>query len=143
MRVLVCVCVCLIVLVCVRVWMCVVCARHRTSSADHELNEALGEVLTPKIPPGTQALLMPDGKAQAFLHVLGTRACVCIYVWDVYVHMRTRAWYVVLIPCLRTSVCMHACVYVYMASCVCVYLYGMYVCVCVVCTFERVVCTSV
>jgi hypothetical protein len=70
--------------------MCVcVCARERTS-ADHELNEALGEVLTPKIPAGTQALLMPDGKAQALLHVLGTRACVCIYVWDVCMHVRVH-----------------------------------------------------
>ena len=75
-------CVCVCVCVCV-------CARARTST-DHELNEALGEVLTPKIPAGTQALLMPDGKAQALLHVLGTRACVymcagytcmCKYVW--------------------------------------------------------------
>jgi len=38
---------------------------------DHELNEALGAALTSKIPEGTQVLLMPDGKAQALLHVLG------------------------------------------------------------------------
>jgi len=92
-----------------------VCARVR--GADHELNEALGEVLTPKIPEGTQVpmprpkprnaqpatvnptpcaraafhilspstsslnqvLLMPDGKAQALLHVLGMRH-VCVWV---------------------------------------------------------------
>ena len=38
---------------------------------DHELNEALGASLAPKIPAGAQVLLMPDGKAQALLHVLG------------------------------------------------------------------------
>lgn len=38
---------------------------------DHELNEALGAALSSKIPEGTQVLLMPDGKAQALLHVLG------------------------------------------------------------------------
>ena len=38
---------------------------------DWELNEALGEALATKVPIGTDVLLMPDGKAQALLHVLG------------------------------------------------------------------------
>jgi len=38
---------------------------------DWELNEALGVELVPKIPEGTEVLFMPDGKAQALLHVLG------------------------------------------------------------------------
>ena len=35
------------------------------------VGEALGVALGPKIPDGTEVLLMPDGKAQALLHVLG------------------------------------------------------------------------
>lgn len=38
---------------------------------DWELNEAIGLALAAKIPPRTDALVMPDGKAQALLHVLG------------------------------------------------------------------------
>lgn len=38
---------------------------------DWELNEALGTELAALIPEGTEVLLMPDGKAQALLHVLG------------------------------------------------------------------------
>lgn len=38
---------------------------------DWELNEALGAELAPKIPSSAEVLVMPDGKAQAMLHVLG------------------------------------------------------------------------
>ena len=38
---------------------------------DWELTEALGTELTALIPEGTEVLLMPDGKAQALLHVMG------------------------------------------------------------------------
>jgi len=38
---------------------------------DWELNEALGKELAPKTPAGTDIFLMPDGKAQALLHILG------------------------------------------------------------------------
>ena len=38
---------------------------------DHELNEALGKALASRVPAGTEVLIMPDGKAQALLHVLG------------------------------------------------------------------------
>jgi hypothetical protein len=41
---------------------------------DWELNEALGEALAPKVPEGTEILLMPDGKAQALLHCVGRNA---------------------------------------------------------------------
>src|SRR3989338_313828 len=41
---------------------------------DWELNEALGKELAAKIPAGTDYLLMPDGKAQALLHVVGREA---------------------------------------------------------------------
>ena len=35
------------------------------------LNASLAIHLAPKIPPGTEVLFMPDGKAQALLHELG------------------------------------------------------------------------
>lgn len=38
---------------------------------DWELVEAAGSGLARLVPPGTEALLMPDGKAQALLHVVG------------------------------------------------------------------------
>lgn len=38
---------------------------------DWELTEAAGEELAKKIPEGTDILFMPDGKAQALLHVMG------------------------------------------------------------------------
>ncbi len=38
---------------------------------DWELTEAIGAELAKLIPEGTQALLMPDGKALALLHVMG------------------------------------------------------------------------
>ncbi len=38
---------------------------------DWELNEAIGRSLAMKIPPGIQVLVMPDGKAQAIIHVIG------------------------------------------------------------------------
>lgn len=38
---------------------------------DWELTEAIGVELAPHVPAGTDVLLMPDGKAQALLHVLG------------------------------------------------------------------------
>jgi len=40
---------------------------------DWELNEALGENLAAKVPSECEVLFMPDGKAQALLHVLGRR----------------------------------------------------------------------
>jgi adenine phosphoribosyltransferase len=38
---------------------------------DWELTEAAGIELAKRIPAGTEVLVMPDGKAQALLHVLG------------------------------------------------------------------------
>ncbi len=38
---------------------------------DWELNEAIGTELAKLVPEGTEVLVMPDGKAQALLHVLG------------------------------------------------------------------------
>lgn len=38
---------------------------------DWELTEAIGESLALMIPKGVQMLVMPDGKAQALLHVMG------------------------------------------------------------------------
>lgn len=38
---------------------------------DWELTEAIGTELAALIPTGTEVLLMPDGKAQALLHVMG------------------------------------------------------------------------
>jgi adenine phosphoribosyltransferase len=38
---------------------------------DWELTEACGKELAKLVPFGTEALVMPDGKAQALLHVLG------------------------------------------------------------------------
>lgn len=38
---------------------------------DWELNEAIGEELAKRIPAEVEVLVMPDGKAQALLHVLG------------------------------------------------------------------------
>lgn len=38
---------------------------------DWELTEAIGTELAKLIPAGTEVLLMPDGKAQALLHVMG------------------------------------------------------------------------
>ena len=38
---------------------------------DWQLTEAIGAELVKLIPAGTEALVMPDGKAQALLHVLG------------------------------------------------------------------------
>lgn len=41
---------------------------------DWEVTEAAGVELARRIPAGTDALLMPDGKAQALLHVMGREA---------------------------------------------------------------------
>ena len=38
---------------------------------DWQLNEAAGKELAKRIPAGTEILVMPDGKAQALLHVMG------------------------------------------------------------------------
>lgn len=38
---------------------------------DWELNEAIGAELAKLVPEGMEVLVMPDGKAQALLHVLG------------------------------------------------------------------------
>ena len=38
---------------------------------DYEMNEAIGQCLLALVPKGTEYLFMPDGKAQALLHVLG------------------------------------------------------------------------
>ncbi len=38
---------------------------------DWQLNETVGHELVKRIPTGTEVLVMPDGKAQALLHVLG------------------------------------------------------------------------
>lgn len=38
---------------------------------DWELTEAAGVELAKRLPAGTEVLLMPDGKAQALLHVVG------------------------------------------------------------------------
>lgn len=41
---------------------------------DWELTEAAGVELARRIPQGTEVLFMPDGKAQALLHVIGREA---------------------------------------------------------------------
>jgi adenine phosphoribosyltransferase len=41
---------------------------------DWELTEAAGTELARRIPEGTEVLLMPDGKAQSLLHVVGREA---------------------------------------------------------------------
>ena len=38
---------------------------------DWEFNEFAGKALAALVPPGTDVLVMPDGKAQALLHVVG------------------------------------------------------------------------
>ena len=47
---------------------------------DWELSEAAGLELAPQIPEGVEALIMPDGKAQALLHVLGRQSGLPTYV---------------------------------------------------------------
>ncbi len=47
---------------------------------DWELTEAIGAELVKLIPKGTQALLMPDGKALALLHVMGRIANLPTFV---------------------------------------------------------------
>lgn len=47
---------------------------------DWQLTEAAGQELAKLIPAGTEALVMPDGKAQALLHVLGRVSGLPTYV---------------------------------------------------------------
>lgn len=47
---------------------------------DWQLAEAAGIELAKLVPAGTEALLMPDGKAQALLHVLGRETGLPTYV---------------------------------------------------------------
>lgn len=47
---------------------------------DPKLCEFVGKELAKRIPAGTQALLMPDGKAQAILHVMGRESGLPTYV---------------------------------------------------------------
>jgi len=47
---------------------------------DWNLAEAAGKALAAKLPSGVKALLMPDGKAQALLHVLGRESGLPTFV---------------------------------------------------------------
>lgn len=47
---------------------------------DWGLCEVLGKELAKRLPTGTEALLMPDGKAQALLHVVGRETGLPTYV---------------------------------------------------------------
>jgi adenine phosphoribosyltransferase len=47
---------------------------------DWELTETAGQALAKLIPSGVEALLMPDGKAQALLHVMGRESKLPTFV---------------------------------------------------------------
>ena len=47
---------------------------------DWEITEAAGRALAELVPEGTEALVMPDGKATALLHVLGRETGLPTYV---------------------------------------------------------------